>query len=132
MHLALSVCMTNIYWCLLLTFWILICPIMTGTQRQKAGAAARSSAPFDIESLQHQLVELSNEENGYTSMIELIQESKKAKMSPEDKTIVNMAVVLVPFIMINKSTNETVNKLKVSVEKKQIKLENPSLSSRKA
>ena len=48
---------------------------MTGTQRQKAGAAARSSSPFDIESLQHQLVELSNEENGYTSMIELIQES---------------------------------------------------------
>lgn len=89
---------------------------MSQRKRNVAGAGS-AAAPFDMETLQQQLVDLSEEKNGYGHMINLINDSKKAKLNHEDKTIVNIAAILIPFITASKAVNETVNKLKVSVEK---------------
>ena len=88
---------------------------MPGSQRQKPAYGANVS--FDLDALQEQSVDLSSEENDFTSMKALINESKTAKLCQEDRTTVNIVGILIPFIMANKSVSEDVKKLKVSFEK---------------
>ena len=88
-----------------------------------SGLAAGSSAPVsghqnvDFDDLQKQLVELSVQDDGVTAMINLINETKKAKLSAEDRTIINIAGLITPHMMINKETDANVRKLKVTVDK---------------
>lgn len=91
---------------------------------------ANAASSFDVDMFHQQLVDLSNDESrdNYANMINLINESKKAKLSQEERTPVNIAAILIPFVMVNHTTVETVNKLKVSVEKEFLQLEGVSLS----
>ena len=53
-------------------------------------------------------------------MINLINETKKAKLSSEDRTIINIAGLITPFMMMNKETGANVRKLKVKVDKNSV------------
>lgn len=88
-------------------------------QQKGAAKASGSGTCLDLDAMQRQLIDLANEDNegGYAAMVDLINESKKAKLSPEDKTVVNIASIMVPFVLINKSVAENVKKLQVAVEK---------------
>lgn len=83
----------------------------------KSRGAANGASALDLESLQQQLLQLSNEEGGSTDMINLLNNINKTKFSAEDRTVINIASIMVPFVMANKVTTESLNKLKVSVEK---------------
>ena len=90
---------------------------MPGKSGAKASAAGNGASAFDLDTLQQQLVELSSEENGHTDMINLLNNTKKAKLNQEERTIVSIAAIMIPFVMVNKAAAETMDKLKVTVEK---------------
>ena len=83
-----------------------------------SGGASPAMSAFHLEAFQQQLNDYSAEENGISQMINLVNDTKKAKMNPEDKTAINMVSILIPFIMATKTQTETVTKLQVAVEKK--------------
>lgn len=88
----------------------------TGAKACTVGNGASSSA-FDLEALQQQLVELSTEENGPKDMINLLNDAKKNKMNAEERSVINIASIMIPFVMVNKVSAENLNKIKVTVEK---------------
>ena len=95
---------------------------------QKGGKGSGGASPampaFDLEAFQQQLNDYSAEENGISQMINLVNDTKKAKMNPEDKTAINMVSILIPFIMATKTQTETVTKLQVAVEKNSTNVRN--------
>ena len=88
---------------------------MGGKQETRKGASPATN--FDLDSFTQQLADLSTEEDGLSGMLKLLNDSKKSKLNPEDKTVVNVVSIMLPFLMANKSTIDTVNKIKVTVEK---------------
>lgn len=91
--------------------------IMPGKPGAKASTAGNGASAFDLDTLQQQLVELSSEEDGPTDMINLLNNTKKAKLNSEERTIINIAAIMIPFVMVSKATAENLNKIKVTVEK---------------
>ena len=89
---------------------------------RKGVAAAASVQNFDFDNLQLQLFELSEQDNGIMAMIDLINETKKSKLAPEDRTIVNIAWLITPFLMTNQVMEASVKKLKVTVDKNKVNL----------
>ena len=79
---------------------------MSGKSGTKASTARNGASAFDRDTLQQQLVELSSEENGHTDMINLLNNTKKAKLNPEERTVVSIAAIMTPFVMVNKTTAE--------------------------
>lgn len=95
-----------------------------GGPRASSKASGSATAFLDLDTMQRQLMDLANDddEGGFTAMINLINESKKAKLTPDDKTVINIASIMVPFVLTNKTVAENVKKLQVAVEKNKTNL----------
>ena len=89
---------------------------------KKTVGANNGAQGFDFDGLQEQLLELSKQENAVMAMLELINDTKKAKLSNEDRTILNIAGIITPFMNANKVTEESVKKLQVAVDKNKVNL----------
>ena len=108
---------------LLRTVYLILCLIVQkmGKREARNGAAAGGSAPgsghqnINFDDLQQQLVDLSEQNDGVMAMLNLINETEKAKLSPEDRAIINIAGLITPFMMINKETDANVDFLFCSV-----------------
>ena len=89
---------------------------------KKAVGASSGASSFDFDGLQEQLLELSEQENSITAMLDLINGAKKSKLSPEDRTILNIAGLISPFMNITNTTATKVKKLQVAVDKNKLNL----------
>ena len=67
-----------------------------------------------IDTLQDQLVELNASDN-VPEMLEMLNETKKGTLSHEDRTVVNIVGLLVPFLISSK-VSESIKKIEVAVE----------------
>ena len=85
------------------------------SQRPTAAAAALTVDRPIIDTLQDQLVELNASDN-VPEMLEMLNETKKGKLSHEDRTVVNIVGLLVPFLISSK-VSESIKKIEVAVEK---------------
>lgn len=68
-------------------------------QATKAAAARGGASPavhFDIDVLTQQLTDMSNEDN-CAGMPNLINDAKKAKLIPKDRSVVNIDAILLPL-----------------------------------
>lgn len=98
---------------------------MPAKQGQKVSGGASPAIPvFDLDTMLQRLNDYSVEENGLNHMINLLNESKKAKLNADDKTVINLVSILIPFVVASKTQNETVNKIKVNVEKNLVNIRN--------
>ena len=88
---------------------------MPGRNSQRppaAGAALTVDRPI-MDTLQDQLFELNATDN-VPKMLEMLNETKKGKLSHEDRTVVNIVGLLVPFLISSK-VSELLKKIEVAV-----------------
>ena len=90
--------------------------------QKKAVGANSGASSFDFDGLQEQLLEFSEQENGIRAMLDLINDAKKSKLSPEDRTIQNIAGLISPFMNITNTSATKVKKLQVAVDKNKLNL----------
>ena len=98
---------------------------MPAKQCQRGGGGASPAMlAFDLDTMLQQLNDYSEEEDGLNHMINLLNESKKAKLNPDDKSVINLVSILVPFVVASKTQNETVKKIQVNVKKNSVNIRN--------
>ena len=79
---------------------------MPAKQGQRGGGGASPAMPaFDLDTMLQQLNDCCVEENGLNHMINLLNESSRAKLNPDDKTVINLVSILIPFVVASKTQN---------------------------